>query len=75
VDEVQRHGKRERASGTAKSEKRKAKGFTPLEMLASLLLHYLQTQTPIDPSYLARAREIPNYLNDQRQKQGNPAKV
>jgi hypothetical protein len=38
-------------------------------MLASLLLHYLQTQTPIDPSYRARAREILDYLNDQRQTQ------
>ena len=56
-------------------EPRKVKGSTPLEMLASLLMHHLQVQTPIDQSYLARAREILNYLNDQRQKQENSAKV
>lgn len=56
-------------------EPRKAKGSTLLEMLASLLMHRLQASTLIDQSCLARAREILNYLNDQRQKQENSAKV
>jgi ankyrin repeat protein len=56
-------------------ESRNAKGFTPLEMLAALLLRYVQTQTPIDPRYLARAKEIINYLNDWLHKRENSAQA
>jgi hypothetical protein len=62
TEEVRRLVEQEGADLDAKN----AKGYTPLEMLAGLLLRYHQTQLPIDPRYLQRAQEILQYLASRR---------